>query len=253
LIALCFLAVPVNARAQEAPPLLTTDPGTPGNGNWEINLGVMPVLRQHQNLFQVPQIDVNFGLGDRIQLTWEIPYVLQSQPGRPTQTGWGNALPGVKWRFLDTESGWQVSVFPQVEPPGFAASVKSGISNSGVRLLLPVEIEKSVGPVHLSFEGGYYIAWHSYEERILGFAVGRGVTPKLEIMGEVYNDYAMGRLPHDTTFDGGGTYNFHKGFLLLFMAGRSFRENSSGQPEFIGYIGVRILLTKYGKQLQSDP
>ena len=27
------------ARAQGGPPFLTTDPGTPGNGNWEINVG----------------------------------------------------------------------------------------------------------------------------------------------------------------------------------------------------------------------
>jgi hypothetical protein len=244
--------VPAITDAQGAPPLLTTDPQTPGNGNWEINLGVMPVLRQHQNLFQVPQIDVNFGLGDRLQLTWEIPYVLETQASQAPQTGWGNALPGVKWRFLETENGWKVSVFPQVELPGFATSVRNRTSSSGTRLLLPVEVEKPVGRLNLSFEGGYYIPWHSYGERILGFALGREVTPKLELMGELYNDYPMGRLPHDTTFDGGGTYKFHEGLLLLVMAGRSFSGNSSGQPEFIGYIGVQILLTKYGKQLQSD-
>jgi hypothetical protein len=246
------LSIPALARGQGAPPLLTNDPGTPGNGNWEINLGVMQDLRQQQDVLQVPQIDVNFGLGDRIQLTWEIPYVVERAPGETAQTGWGNASPGVKWRFLQTKNGWNASIFPQVEPAGLGASVRSGIATRGTRLLLPVEIEKSAGPVDLSFEAGYFVSWHSHEERIIGFAAGHDFTPKLEIMGEVYNDYAMGTLPHDTTFDAGGRYRFHKGLLLMFMAGRSFRGNTSGQPEFVGYIGLQILLQKYGKELQSD-
>lgn len=73
------------------------------------------------------------------------------------------------------------------------------------------------------------------------------MTPNLEIGGEVHNDRAMGALPHDTTFDAGGKYQFHKGLLFMFMAGRSLSGNSSGQPQFMGYIGVQILLDKYGK------
>jgi hypothetical protein len=250
--ALCFFAAPAAAHAQGATPLLTNDPGTPGNGNWEINLGVMPVLRQHQDVFQVPQIDINFGLGDRVQLTYEIPFVLQTEPGQPSQTGWNNAFVGLKWRFLDDKKGWSASIFPQLEPPGLGASVKTGIAESGTKLLLPVEISKSVGPVNLGFEAGYFVLWHSHGERIIGFAAGHDVTPKLNILGEVYNDRAMGALPHDTTFDAGCKYEFHKGLLLMFMAGRTFSGNSSGQPEFMGYVGVQILLDKYGKELHSD-
>lgn len=253
LTALCVLAVPTAAHAQGAPPLLTNDPGTPGNGNWEINLGMLPVLRQHQNVFQVPQIDINFGLGDRIQLTYEIPYALQSEPGEPIQTGWGNAFVGLKWRFLDNKSGWSASIFPQVEPPGLGASIRTGVASSGTRLLFPVEIAKTVGPLNLGIEAGYYFPWHSRGERIIGFAAGHQLTPKLNILGEVYNDYVMGALPHDTTFDAGGQYRFHKGLILLFTAGRSFSANSSGQPEFTGYIGVQILLDKYGKELHEEP
>jgi hypothetical protein len=99
LAAICFLTVPSLTHAQGAPPLLTNDTGTPGNGNWEINRGVMTVLRLHQDTFQVPQIDVNFGMGDRVQLTYEIPFVLQNSSGQPAQSGWSNMLVGLKWRF----------------------------------------------------------------------------------------------------------------------------------------------------------
>ncbi len=252
LVTVLFLPIPSVVHAQGAPPLLTNDPGTPGNGNWEINLGVMQTLRQHQDVFQVPQIDINFGLGDRIQLTYEIPFVLQNATAQPAQTGWSNAFIGLKWRFVDDKGGWSVSTFPQLQPPGRGASIRAGIATNGTRLLLPVEISKSVGPVNLGLEAGYFVPWHSHGERIIGFAAGHDITPKLNILGEVYNDRVMGALPHDTTFDAGGKYEFHKGLLLMFMAGRSFSGNSSGQPEFIGYVGVQILLAKYGKELQSD-
>jgi hypothetical protein len=252
LVALLYLAIPTVVHAQGAPPLLTNDPGTPGNGNWEINLGVMQTLRQHQDVFQLPQIDINFGLGNRIQLTYEIPFVLQNATGQPTQTGWSNNIFGLKWRFVDNKSGWSVSTFPQLEAPGLGASIKTGLATSGTRLLLPVEITKSAGPINFGFEAGYFVPWHSHSERIIGFAAGHDLTPKLNMLGEVYNDRVMGALPHDTTFDAGGKYEFHKGLLLMFMAGRSFSGNSSGQPEFIGYFGVQILLAKYGKELQSD-
>ena len=252
LVLLCVLAIPATAHGQGAPPLLTNDPGTPGNGNWEINLGVLPVLRQHQNAFQVPQIDLNFGLGDRIQLTYEIPFVLQTEPGEPDQTGWSNAFVGLKWRFLDNKSGWSASIFPQLEPPGLGASIRSGSLPAGHGCFFRPRSRSQSGPLNLEFEAGYYFPWHSHGERIIGFAAGHQLTPKLNILGEIYNDYAMGALPHDTTFDAGGQYRFHKGLILLFTAGRTFSGNSSGQPEFMGYVGVQILLDKYGKELHSE-
>jgi hypothetical protein len=233
---------------------LTNDPGTPGNENWEINIAAAETVRRGVGTYQVPQFDINFGIGDRLQLTYEVPYVLQTSPGQPLETGWSNALPGVKWRFLDQgEGGWQISTFPQFQTDGTMAAREKGIAGSGPRFLLPLEVAKRVGPVDLNFEVGYYFPWHGPQERILGLAAGRQVTKRLELDGEVYNDRAMGALPRDTTFDFGGRYKLHQGIIALFMAGRSFSGNSSGQPEFIGYFGVQILLSKFGRTLTPDP
>ena len=37
---LVLLFVPLDLFAQGGPPLVTDDPGTPGNGNWEINAAI---------------------------------------------------------------------------------------------------------------------------------------------------------------------------------------------------------------------
>src|SRR6202453_4779712 len=72
--------------AQAGPPFLSNDPGTPGNGNWEINIAGAQSISRSITTYQMPQLDLNFGLGDRIQLTYEVPYEIQTQAGQPHQS-----------------------------------------------------------------------------------------------------------------------------------------------------------------------
>jgi hypothetical protein len=246
-----LLVIPLRAQAQGGPPLLTNDPGTPGPLQWEINLAVMPTLAHDQHDLQAPQLDFNYGMGKTIQLTFEVPYVLQTLP-KPFANGWSNAYPGVKWRFIDDKNGWNVSIFPQFELGGTSGAIRNGIAASGTRFLMPMEIQRNVGPLELDFEAGYYFPIHGRQERIMGFAAGHNLTKKAEVIGEVYNDRAMGGLPHDTTWDLGGRYGFHKGLIFLFMAGRSFSGNASGQPNFFTYVGVQILLERNGLALHAE-
>ena len=236
------------ARAQAGPPFLTNDPGTPGNANWEINLGSMQTIARGVSSYQVPQIDLNFGVGDRIQLTYEVPYILQTSTGRPLERGWGNGYPGFKWRFLDQgEDGWQMSVFPQVETAGSPLARQKGIAEAGPRYLLPIELTRKIGPLDVDFEAGYYVAGHSPRERVFGLVVGRSVTERLELDAELYDDRAHDAAPHSTTLDLGGRYKLRQGIIALFMAGRSVNGFGDGQPEFIGYMGIQFLLSNYGR------
>jgi len=253
-IAVFLLCFPGAAHAQAGPPYLTNDPGTPGNANWEINLGLMPTVARGESSYQAPQIDLNFGLGDRIQLTYEIPYVLQADDGRPLQGGWSNAYPGIKWRFLDQgEDGWQMSIFPQVETGGSQHAQQQAIAAPGPRYLLPMEAARKFGPLDVDVEVGYYVPGHGPRERILGLVGGRSVTRRLELDAEIYDDHAYGAGPHSTVLDLGGRYKLGRGFIALFMAGRSLNGYADGQPEFVGYFGVQILLSHYGRTFTTEP
>src|SRR5271163_2960330 len=173
---------PRAAHAQAGPPFLTNDPGTPGSANWEINVGSMQTIARGVSSYQVPQIDLNFGLGDRIQLTYEVPYVLQTSSRESVQSGWSNGYPGIKWRFLDEgENGWQMSAFPQVETGASQLARQKGIAVPGPRYLLPLEVTKKVGPLDVDVEVGYYLPGNGPKERILGLVVGRSVTERLEL------------------------------------------------------------------------
>src|SRR5439155_13559799 len=90
---------PVRARAQGGPPLITDDPDTPGPGHWEINIAALMAKTRAQRRVEVPRVDLNYGVGRRIQLKFEVPWVALQDEEQRTETGAGNATVGVKWRF----------------------------------------------------------------------------------------------------------------------------------------------------------
>src|SRR5437762_13331876 len=99
--AICVAAVPRQAVAQAGPPLLTDDPDTPGSGHWEINEAWTLSQNRTSRLFGTPLLDINYGLGRRLQLKAEIPWLILKNRQSGTQSCIGSANLGVKSRFLD--------------------------------------------------------------------------------------------------------------------------------------------------------
>jgi hypothetical protein len=85
-------------------------PGTPGDRNWKsIALPRSSGAIGSVN-FRV-LLDINYGLGDRIQLKYQVPYLFDSDRGAPFKGGVGNSLVEVKWRLYEQniETGWHLS------------------------------------------------------------------------------------------------------------------------------------------------
>ena len=256
LAGLCCATVPALrvARADAGPPYITNDPGTPGNGNWEINIGAMATHVAGGSAYQLPQLDINYGAGERIQLTLQVPYAVQSNAGEAQARGWGNAFVGLKWRFFDQgEGGWQISTFPQLETAGSARAQQQGLAIDGPRLLVPVEVSRRLGLIDVNLEVGYYFPRNGPDERFLGLVLGHQFTERLELDGEIYADRASGAPPDDTTLDVGFRYRLHPAFILLGMAGRSISGAGAEHVQFMGYLGVQILLSDYGRSLAHGP
>jgi hypothetical protein len=77
---------PGAASAQGGPPLMTDDPDTPGPGYWEINLAVLLQKSHGEQRLDLPRLDVNYGVGERIQLKFEMPWVDLQAPLRSWKT-----------------------------------------------------------------------------------------------------------------------------------------------------------------------
>ena len=253
LVALALLVASRVAHAQGGPPFLTNDPGTPGDAHWEINVAAAQTLTRGLDSYQLPQFDFNYGVGERVQLTYEVPYVVDTMPGEPHHSGWSNAYPGIKWRFLDQgENGWQLSTFPQVETGADVLAQQRGIASPGPRFLLPFEAARKVGVIDLDVEAGYYFPKQGLKERIIGLVAGHSFSDGLELDAELYDDRAIGGATSYTLLDLGGRYRLTRGINALFMAGRSVTGSGGAGPTFTGYFGVQILLKDYGRSFASE-
>lgn len=103
-VALIYLLLPKMLLAEGGPPMITDDPDTPGNGKWEINIGLIEERDPLSKTFEVPQFDLNYGLGDHIELTYEAGPLIVDDTYSPycgQHAGFSNSLIGAKWRFLD--------------------------------------------------------------------------------------------------------------------------------------------------------
>ncbi len=251
LVVLAALSLP--AAAQAGPPFLGDDPGTPGDGNWEINVAAYTERHPTERIYNAPILDANYGLGPRIQLKYQVPYLVVGDDGGPTRSGLGKSLAGVKWRFYDSdEKGLEISTYPQLEFNNPTSSLQRGLVDDGTRFYLPVELTKKVGPFEINPEVGYWFADKAGSAWATGLVVGRQVSKHLELDGELYNTANTNGSNHWNTFDGGGRYRLGEHFVLLFMAGRSFRGPASGQPQFFGYLGMQFLFSTRHKK-ESPP
>jgi len=236
--AICVAAVPRQAVAQAGPPLLTDDPDTPGNGHWEINVAWTLSQNRSSRLFGTPLLDINYGLGQRLQLKAEVPWLILKEQQTDTQSGIGSTNLGLKWRFLDHgEHGFKMSTYPQLEIRTSASSVRRGLIEQGAELRLPIEMSRELGRITIDAEVGYQFVQREKDEVAYGFAVQREINKRLELLAELHGTAKRDFADHEPIFNVGGRFKMSKHYTLLFSSGRSLRGAATGQPTLVAYVG----------------
>lgn len=229
------------ARAQGGPPLITDDPGTPGSRHWEINIGFTFDRSRAASVLETPRVDFNYGLGDRIQLKYELPWVVSNPTSRRVRSGLGNSLVGVKWRFTDEEQrGLSVSTYPQLEFNNPTSSSDRGLVERGLQFLLPVEMSRRVGPLDINWELGYKFRQHELDEWVYGLVFGHDACKRLELLAEIHAAAQRDFSESELIFDVGGRWRLDKKFVLLFTVGRSIRVLPGEVSTLLGYVGTQF-------------
>jgi hypothetical protein len=233
--------VPPAARAQGGPPLITDDPDTPGPGFWEINVAAQLDTDRNAHRLEAPLIDMNYGVGERIQLKLEMPWVRLRDHERDTLVnGAGNATAGVKWRFLGQEGvtlAW--SIYPQIEFNTSHASVDKGIEDDGTVFEFPTEMTLEIGKFEINGEFGREIATAGKDLWIAGLSTEVTVTPRLEIVGEVHDATTRAS---DLIANIGARYQLSRQLTLLGAIGRTL-HNAPSQPHAVRtYVGMQFNL-----------
>src|SRR3989440_6922898 len=81
--------------------MITDDPGTPGPGKWENNVAIMFEHRSGETAYDLPAIDLNYGVGEHIQLTLQTAPVLLKRSGQGLTGGLGGTEAAGERRILD--------------------------------------------------------------------------------------------------------------------------------------------------------
>ena len=241
---LCFfLLLLIAGPVFAGPPLITDDPDTPGDKHWEINVAFVLDKTATDAALETPLLDLNYGVGDNIQLKCEVPLLIQHEKGIGTQGGMGNSLVGVKWRFIDEgKFGANMSTYPQLELNPPTSSTDRGLVDKGKNLLLPVEVSKKFGPFWVGGELGYTVRQYSGNDWFYGFIAGYEVLENLTIVGEIHGGVTQEFKSEENVFNIGTQWDFSKKYGLLASAGRSLSRATSEEPNLLLYLGLQIRL-----------
>ena len=224
--------------AQGGPPLLTDDPDTPGPRHWEINLSLFREWSRHSRLSEIPRLDVNYGVGRRLQLKIEAPYLAKEEDGAHAVNGAGDMVAGVKWRFLGQEGqhvAW--SVYPQVEFNTAHASVAKGLVEDGHALLLPTELTLEVHPIELGLEVGRNFSSGHPDEWFYGVATEANVARRLELLGELHGE--KGDEATELIVNGAARYQATSRLTVMLAVGHAVR-GSPDRPRLLVYAGLQV-------------
>ena len=269
---LVLAAIASLTRAQGGPPFITDDPGTVANRHWEINLGWIGSHNPAHASYELPNIDVNYGWGDRIQLKYEVPLAAATDEYNTTRAGLGESLMGVKIRPYehhragepksDENMDFALGTYPQISINNPTSSVRRGVVEPGPQYYLPLEFMAKWGPVDFNGEIGHWFGNRNVPSRWgRGLIVGHEFSERLELYAEIYalqEINSIGNAPkqRELTLDVGGRKTLDRaGHLrLLFMGGRGLqavsRQNS--EPNWIAYVGVQIQLGPKEKETQGE-
>jgi hypothetical protein len=223
--------------AQGGPPLLTDDPDTPGPGFWEINLATLIEKTSGRRRVELPRVDLNYGVGRRIQLKFEIPWVAMVDDAAPdTASGVGNATVGVKWRFVGQEGqtiAW--AIYPQFEFNTTHSSVTTHLEDAGYRFLMPTELTIEARGLEMNAEIGRTFVQQGPGGWIVGLSTEAHVAPPLELLAEIRrNEFS------EVMAIGGGRLKLTSRMILLLAGGHTVRSVQSEGPRTYMYAGLQL-------------
>ena len=252
------------ALPQGGPPFRSDDPDTPGNRHWEINLGFLGERSPFGGAYEAPAIDINYGVGNRIQLKYEVPLSVQEMRGDQHHViaGPGNSFLGLKYRFYQRHSRTRVkdgereikfslSAYPQVVLNNPTRSLARDIVEPAPQLLLPLETNLTYKWLRISGEVGYWVTSKDVPNSwIQGIIAGHEFHTDTELYLELYDQHEV-RVPagtprhRETTLGMGGRIPIVPGhwLRLIAMAGHGLVTPTvtNGQPGWIAYAGIQFL------------
>jgi len=227
--------------ALAAPAAATEDTDTPGAGHWENNLGISAERAHGSWRAGLPEAELNYGYGERVQLLLGLPYVRVRDEQGNWSSGFGNITTGAKWRFYENEErGTALAIFPQLSWNAKSSTATRGLETPGYAFLLPLVAGYRHGDTGWYAEIGRNFVQDGSHEWQAGFKILHQCLPELECRLELEHS----RVPRDggqTTVSAGGKWKLSEGLILNVSAGRDIGGAIEGRRGLVMYLGLQFL------------
>ncbi|MGY4515954.1 hypothetical protein [Lysobacter sp. HA18] len=232
-----LLAASFVAHAQAGPPMITNDPDTPGAGVWEINIAATGSTQPHGETLDAPDLDINRGVGDRIQLSVHAAWA-HARARDAWSSGLGDVELGMRYRFLDADDdGISLAVQLLYIRGWSAAARRRGLASDHPEWVLPVQLARPLA----TFSVGMEVARHFVEHDADAWQAGVFVAHDCfggDCLAEVNTTRVDGDASR-TTYNVGARHPIAKNILLMASLGR---ESGAGEPaSVVSYIGLQYV------------
>ena len=237
-----FLVFCASPPVLAGPPLSIDDPGVLDAWHWEIIGATTLTSGSGGDYWQAPVLDISLGvIEDFVQVGFVYPYAHADSGNGETQSDFGNAEFGVKWRFLNRER-IQMAFAPYHAFGVPARTASKGIGGDNDATVLPINAEYRVndrwslnGEVrylsvdNLSNEWGYGAA--------VAFTPNDRWTLLAEVAGASDTDFRDDFLELRVGFDAALNDSLH----LLFSIATGIKEPSgAGKLDYDIFLGLQF-------------
>jgi len=237
-MALGLLPCLVVGRAQAGPPLITNDPDTPGPGAWEINVAATGAHAGGAWDIDAPDLDINHGVGERVQLSLHLPWSHRDAAGAWTSAV-GAAEFGVRWRFLDqSRAGISVAVQPMWITSFSRAAERRGLASSNDEFVLPLQAARNFEHWAVGIEVARHFVAHAADTWQAGVFAGYDCAATVQCLAEVNTDWSDGA---NTILDIGARKALSPHLNLLGSIGRQLTGRAEDRAAPVFYLGAQFL------------
>lgn len=230
-------------RAEAVPPLVVGDVPTADKHHVEWYVGTR-YQKTDTIERQIPFTEVVYGISDRQEVTFEVPY-LASQGHQ----GFGDAVVGTKYQFLK-ETDRYPGVAGSFEAKLDTGSQAKGFGTGAMEYDLQLRSQKTFGWFTGIVNLGYTFVGEPEENGVkqkrrdvvfTAFAQEYQIALKTKLLSEVYWENSdTPHSPHRLAADVGFKHQLLPHLAIHAAIGKSLREGNVGGPKLRVYAGIKV-------------
>ena len=226
---------------QGGPPMMTDDPGTPGDKIWEINTALVCSSGHKATSILFPLLDINRGIGDDAQISMTTNLSHYVENGSDLNSGLSTISLGFKKRFFENQKEKiLISVDPKIDFHHFLSSKNTNINPEGNKYSLGFQFQKSFDVVGINPDFGYATSPNG-SEISHGLAIGFEFEKDREFMLEGRGKSAIGSNETESLVNIGARVKLNKTNVFLGSVGKILKAYGDEQRPWIVFIGYRVI------------